>query len=581
MHVSSIEPGSRFTRWFRSQDKAKQISLYFLALIIGVLLTIGGYNLMRILGPATVKLEAIPYGISPQTAVRVGQKAQFPDHPERLAPPTQQELQKAKDFAMAGAWAQASEIYEALLVQHPRLAPALYGATYSLLQLDSLTQERLTSAEAYLTVFEKLSPQNAYTDLIKSLYSERVGQKLEALEQARRARDRTPSLPEARLRLAQLLLAAGQPSQADHEIRTGITLSKGSDSRYYAVLAQIMHQTGELDSCSSVVEYALSKFPTATDLLLLRGHLQEYAGKFEQAEQTYQRILLQSPHHRATLVALATLGEKAPPGEQSGKGQRLSPRDRVQVALDILEPLVLAYPENLPLREALGQALLKGRLFDRARTQFQEIQTQDPDYPDIQLRIQEASAVTLTPYTEQSLSQNLKKSVDSLRHQEKSHSDQTLLGHYLVRYGASPKEFFARYAPSRFVRIDSLTWQERFAQPPLLHQYTVYFDSKGFYGVHVLVKDTSYRQPLRHRGQDLFGKMVQTNGRISGIGTATGLSDCEGLTFEGAIWETRDNFELLVRFESRPAEARMVRLDPRKKPEDPRLCSYLPYINRY
>src|SRR5690554_8180201 len=68
----------------------------------------------------------------------------------------------------------------------------------------------------------------------------------------------------------------------------------------------------------------------------------------------------------------------------------MTPQDKAQVAYEILEPLVSTYPENLPLREALGLAYLKGRLFEKAKQQFQEIAHHDPEYPDIQLRIQES-----------------------------------------------------------------------------------------------------------------------------------------------------------------------------------------------
>lgn len=574
-------PSAKFASWFRSQDRAKQASLYFLAVISGILLAVGGYNLSKILGPATVRVEAIPFGLPPQTPIRVGKPAEFPESRERITPSTLQELRRAKELGIAGAWPRASEVYEAMVLQHPKFAEALFGATYSLLHLDSLPPERLNSAEGYLASLTKAAPKTPHLLVAKSLHADRIGNKLEALELAREARELSPAFAETRLRLAQLLLAAGQPAQADGEIRAGISLSQGEDPRYYATLAHILHLQGELDSCSQVIEYALSKFPSQSDLLLLQGYLLEYAGKFEQAEQCYQRILVLRPSNRDAQVALATLGEKSPPGELSGKGQRLSPRDRAQVAIDILEPLVSSYSENLPLREALGQAYLKARMFDMARLQFTEIKELDPEYPDIQLRLQEATAVNQNVASEQALANNLRQSMDSLRTQDNTRSPETLLGHYLVRYGASVKEFFSKYPVSRFVQLDSLTWQERFVAPPYQHQYTVYFDKKGYYGVHVLLRDTSYRAGQRNPAKDLFGRVLKMNGGISGTGNATGESDCDGTLFEGAIWETRDNFEILALFESSPGQARMMRLDPRMLPESGRLCSYIPFLKRF
>ena len=570
---------ARFARWFRSQDRAQQAALYFLAMITGVLLAVGGYNLSRMLGPATVRVEAIPFGLPPQTPVRIGSGSVLPEYRDRLPPSTQQELKRAADFSAAGSWSQASEVYEALVLQYPKLAPALYGAAYSLLNLDTLPAERMTSAEGYIASLAKVAPKSPHLRVVRSLLADRTGKKLEALELAREAREISPAFADGRLRLGEQLFASGQPAQADTEIRTGISLSGGSNPRYYAMLAQILHSQSELDSCSQVIEYALSKYPSQSDLLLLQGYLLEYAGKFEQAEQCYQRILALRPGYRLAQSALGTLGEKSPPGEQAGKGQRLTPRDRAQVAIDILEPLAAAYPENLPIRDALGQAYLKARLFDQARQQFTDIESQDPEYPDIQLRIQEAQAVDKTSLNEQMLESNLKRTVDSLRAQS-IRSSETLLGHYLVRYGATTKEFFARYAESRFTKIDDNTWQESFVDPPLMHQYTVYFDKGGYYGVHILVRDTSYKAGSRTRVNDLFGRILKLNGSLSGIGNATGESDCDGTVFEGATWETRDNFEVLAAFSGKPGEVRMMRLDPRKLPENARLCDYLHFLRR-
>lgn len=577
MRGPHLSPGNKFLSWFRSQDRARQASLYFLAMIAGVLLAVGGYNLSRMLGPETVRAEAIPFGLPPSTSIAVGTPAVLPENRERLPPSTLQELKRADDLAAAGAWNQASEVYEALVLQHPKYADALFGAAYSLLHLDTLPTERLNSAEGYIASLSKVAKKSPHLLVVRSLYAERTGKNLEAIEQAREAREVSPAFAEARLRLGQLLLAAGQPNQADNEARTGISLSRGSDPRQYALLAQALHQKGELDSCSQVIEYALSKYPSQSTLLLLQGYLLEYAGNFEQAEQYYQRILALRPSDRAALEAMGSLGEKSPPGEQAGKGQRLSPRDRAQVAIDILEPLVSNYPENLPLREALGQAYLKARLFDMARAQFSEIQDLDPEYPDIQLRLQEASAVSLNLVAEEELTVNLKRSMDSLRQKETEHSPETLLGHYLVRYGAPPKEFFARYPESRFTRLDSMVYQERFIIAPYLHQYTVYFDRKGYYGVHVLVRDTSW-----HSGSsDLLGRILKQNSGISGIGAPTGQSVCDGVAFDGATWESRDNFEILARFEKKPAEVRMMRLDPSHLSSETKLCSYMPYLRRH
>jgi hypothetical protein len=164
------------------------------------------------------------------------------------------------------------------------------------------------------------------------------------------------------------------------------------------------------------------------------------------------------------------------------------------------------------LREALGLAYLKGRSFDKAKQQFQEIQTKDPEYPEIQLRLQEASVTSLREENDGALTESLNRVMDSIRTTMPSskHDFSTMLGHYLVRYGASPEEFFTQYAVTNFKEIEKNTWQESFFESPYLHQYTVLFDKKNqFYGVHVLVVDSSGNSNHLGSAPDIYNRLLK------------------------------------------------------------------------
>jgi tetratricopeptide (TPR) repeat protein len=333
------------------------------------------------------------------------------------------------------------------------------------------------------------------------------------------------------------------------------------------------------------VEFALSQYPVNAKLLLLQGYLNEYRGHFDAAEQIYQRILAFRPDDVDARNAAATLGEKSPPGP--GAGIVLSPQDRAQTACDILEPLVEKYPENLPLREALGRAYMKGRQFDRARTQFQEIQKADPEYPDIQQRIQETNITRPAPITKNDgLTANLNRAVDSLRESmapSSTHDFTTMLGHYVVRYGATPREFFKKYSIGNFRPVANNVWQETFYIAPYMHTYTVVFDSLNhFREVHVVVYDSSSTSNHLGIAPEIFTRLLKQNSRISGIGNSTGETDCgDGLVLDAAVWETQDNFEMLARVVGKPAEVRMVRFDKSALPPGLKLCDYSKYLNQY
>jgi len=317
----------------------------------------------------------------------------------------------------------------------------------------------------------------------------------------------------------------------------------------------------------------------------LQGYMDEYQGHFDSAEKVYQRILAFMPDYAPAREAASTLGEKSPPGP--GNGVVLSPQDRAQTALDILEPMVERYPENLPLKEALGRAYLKGRQFDRARTQFQEIQKIDPEYPDIQQRIQESNITRPAPINKNDgLTANLNRAVDSLRESlapSAVHDFSTMLGHYVVRYGATPKEFFKKYAISNFRPVANNVWQESFYMAPYKHTYTVVFDSLNhFREVHVVVYDSSSSSNHFGIAPEVYTRFLKQNSRISGIGNSTGETDCgDGLIIDAAVWETQDNFEMLARVVGKPAEVRMVRFDKTALPPGLKLCDYTKYLNQY
>ena len=319
---------------------------------------------------------------------------------------------------------------------------------------------------------------------------------------------------------------------------------------------------------------------------MLRGYLAEYNGKFDVAEKTYQRIIAFRPDFESARRAMATIGEKVAPGKDGYAG---SARDRAQVACDILIPLTERYPENLPLREALGLAYLKNHSFDLARREFNYILKNDPDYPDIKVRLNEVDQARKMAIDEfnNGLTENLNRAVDSLRESklpELKHDFSTKLGHYLVRYGASSQEFFKKYSLANFKQVKRFVWQESFYESPYKHTYTVVFDDANrFKEVHVLVYDSSSTSNHLGVAPEIFSRLLKQNSRISGISNNTGETDCgNGVIMDAAVWETRDNFEILARIVGKPAEVRMVRLDRNTIPASGmKLCDYLPLLMEF
>ena len=228
-------------------------------------------------------------------------------------------------------------------------------------------------------------------------------------------------------------------------------------------------------------------------------------------------------------------------------------------------------------------------MFDRARREFNYIVKNDPEYPDIKVRLSEveqARRVVIEEFNN-GLTANLTRAVDSLRETmapEQKHDFSTKLGHYLVRYGAPSQEFFKKYSMTNFKQVRRFVWQESFFESPYQHTYTVVFDSLNrFREVHVSVYDSSSTSNHLGVAPEIFTRLVKQNTRISGIGNNTGETVCrDDLVMDAVVWETRDNFEILARIVGKPAEVRMVRLDHSSlPPSGMKLCDYLPLLMEF
>jgi tetratricopeptide (TPR) repeat protein len=567
-----------------SSSAPRTAAYLFLIIFFGALLAYGGYKLYNKYGPSKTVVDEVPFGLEAGTALLNGDAPNFKAAVEKLPVQAQAEFRRAGELSRSGAAKAAYEIYDALVLLYPNVDAAVWGEVNTLFSMDSVTEAMRDRADLLIGRLMTRYSNTGISFYLDSRKSLLAGNMNVALELAKMASNRSPSIYEIRLWYAELLLKNSNTKDAALECRTAISLSSGDSQRAFELLAKVYHDAGDLDSAALVVDYALTQFPLSSELLLLRGYLAEYKGKFDAAEKTYQRIIAFRPDYEKARRAIATIGEKIPPGKGGVVGS--SSRERAQVACDILVPLVERYPENLPLREALGLAYLKNHMFDLSRREFNYILKNDPDYPDIKMRISEVEQsrrVAIEEYNN-GLTANLNRAVDSLRESmapSLKHDFSTKLGHYLVRYGASSQEFFKKYSLSNFKQVKRFVWQESFYEPPYQHTYTVVFDSLNrFREVHVAVFDSASNSNHLGVAPEIFSRLSKQNSRISGIGNNTGETICDdGVVMDAVVWETRDNFEILARIVGKPAEVRMVRLDRSTlPPTGMKLCDYLPLL---
>jgi tetratricopeptide (TPR) repeat protein len=543
--------------------------------IIAALAFLFVISVWLVLSDRAMSVSAVPFGLPAGTRIPIQEKADFPSMPAGA----EAELRKANDLRMAGALPAAQANYETILLRYPNLPAALFGAAYSILAEDTASAERITKARNLIEGLAQQMPGSVWIQLLLIFIKEQEGNPNYALDMAAKLAARSPAFSEARLKYANLLLKTEQASKAADEARAAISISAGADARAYVSLAFALHNMGKIEECSELVNYALPRFPSQTDLLLLHGYLSEYSRDFDNAQSAYKKILALKPGDANATTAMITLGEKRMP--ETGVATTISLKDQAREAAKVIIPLIEEYPENLPLREALGRIYLKSRMLKEARTQFSEIYAQDFEYPNIRKLLDESSEEQQKIFTPPPLPLNSKKLADSLaktfaalRESEKSDYDES--GRYLVHYGATFKEFFSKYSVTRFDKIDERTFNERYNIEASTYDNTVFFDSNNqFYATRSIITGSVEDLTSYDYIPDLFGHFLRKESGILGEGTAVGITECSGDRWSGVIWASRDNFEILMQNYRNTRKVFILRLYAKRFSDTGNLCSYV------
>ncbi|MCL2282551.1 MAG: hypothetical protein FWC26_04465 [Fibromonadales bacterium] len=525
----------------------------------------------------SMTVSAVPFGLQAGTKIPIGEKAKFPS----VSSSAEADLRRANDLRTAGAFQAAQENYEIILLKYPNLPAALFGKAYSMIAEDSISSEKNAEAKGLIENLALQMPGSVWVQLLLTFVKEQDGNLNSALDMAAELAAKSPAFSEARLRHANLLFKSGQPAKAVEEAKTAISISAGADARAYVSLAFALHKMGSLEECSELIKYALPRFPSQTGLLLLNGYLNEYSRDFDKAQNDYKKILALKPDDINALNALATLGEKIPPAAGlatvSAGGVSVL-RDQAKETAKTLLPLIEEYPENLPLREALGKVYLKARMMKEARQQFSEIYAQDFEYPNIKKLIDESNdeqpkfAVAAQQQSNKNLADSLVKTFAALRGMEILDNDE--LGRYYVYYGASFKEFFSKYSVSRFKRLGDKDFFETYKINSFIYENTIFFDSnKKFYAVRTVVTNSSDINSNDYI-HDLFRHFLKKGVGVLGEGIAVETTKCYDENWDGFIWSSRDNFEILLQRTKDPRTIFIIKLHAARFPDTGNLCSY-------
>ena len=244
----------------QSSATARKAAYWFLAVCCGALLALGGFRVYEEFGPSKVSVEAVPFGLSSAGSVARGDSPDLNAGISGLPVQTQAELRRAVELSHGGNYQAAIEIFEAIVMIYPDVLKVQWEELNTLFEKDSLSDREEYRLKQFVELLKARYP-GGVAMYIESRQAARASNMSLALQLAQVAAEKAPALYEARLWFARLLLKEGRLAQAAAECRTAISLSAGADPRAYEIMAKLYHDQGLLDSCSAVVEYALTQFP--------------------------------------------------------------------------------------------------------------------------------------------------------------------------------------------------------------------------------------------------------------------------------------------------------------------------------
>ncbi len=565
----------------------------FLFAVVAALVGLGGYQAYKLLDSQTEKPEYVPFGLDIGTELETGKNYSVPKELPKLKLSDQKLYKQAIQYHEMKGVKSSKKIFDGLLKKYPEEFALYYYATKNILAHRELSKTLLDDVRVYIKQAKALDPDHPALYYLTGKYNLVMNNSDNARKAFEKSIELSPVYPLPYFELAVIELQTEKYESALNYIKHSITLEKESLEKHYSMLAHVYHNMAELDTCFRVVNYSLDLFSYNKGLLYLKGLLLEYDGDVEEAKEVYAKILSFSPENKEAKRALTTIGQKIPPLKKRKKNNK----DEMIDAVALLDSLVKDKPKNAWLRYALGVAYLQSGKKDKAESLFDKARRLEPTLASLNsegklFTVQIPNKKNVDPKPIDPVKQEKKKKIDkqakemlgkqieqkiaNLATQNKQ--GKVELGQYLVKWGSSEKEFFAKYPKDQFKLLRKGVYRETFYVDDILHEHVVRFDQKGFWGVHVYLTDTTktYR--------DLLGTTVRLNSRISGNGVHKGQKKCPGYkAFESVSWtKTKDNYELITQFSGKTWQVRMIRLSPDRLTRKPiNVCEVVPRLVEY
>tara|TARA_B110000483_G_scaffold240656_1_gene321748 strand:- start:1110 stop:2900 length:1791 start_codon:yes stop_codon:yes gene_type:complete len=575
------------------QIKKRLYSKLFLGFVLIGLLGLGLLKLKEMVYQPSFVPEYFPFGLEMEESVSIGDAADLESDDVKDLGEDKQAYKHAlllyKTGDSDGAWA----ILDTLIEKRPEHTHLL-----ALLAQSALASKQMP--EVLLDIRRKIhhylkSNQHPSVSLQRALIDEQIENSQDARQVIHKIIKSSPQFSQAHFELARLEIMSDDYILARRSLQHSISLDPRTRETSYVMLGQLFHQQGYLDSLDQLLQYTLKVYPYNSDLNLYKGYLHEYRAELEEANRLYKRMQQLHPEDDRYIEAIETIGHKEPPISQSPNQNE----PLLSIGIKALESLQANDPDNAGLAFAYYKLLILSAtpdFLEKARAFHTENLNRFKNDPRWNLNKKTTTDETENPLDfvpknnfdtsqvsnevpesqisyDDTLLAKLQYDSDTTNKNHKRHWD--LMGHYLIDWGSQISGLKSKYPETAFKRLkdnDKISvLQENYIQDKIRYDYTLIYRENTLAEILMLV------QKDKGNNSDLLGEVLHRLVGVSGKPSKVRQEYCSGFKkFKAYHWSSQDNFEILIQFEGRSRQVRLLRVNPDLVPSPSTICTLLP-----
>jgi len=496
-----------------------------------------------------VKPSHVPFGFPSDTTLFVGRSTDLPGGASGASAADRSLLERGIELRRTGQTERALEIFEELSRRNPRLIESVVYA--AMIHLDAATKTDSVAADTLLSKGLARDPGHPWLLLLHSRELEARGKRKDAHEALETALDFAPTFRPAMEQLARLEMKLGNHLRAQRLAQLSISIGSGRDTLPYDLVAEALFAREKDDSARECLRVGLEHYPNQPRYFWIRGLLAEAKGDTASARRDYETARASGRIPEAE-EALRTLGLKPlHGGERMGGAFTGTQSSEVTFALELLQPLVRAYPNSAPLQYALGRAWQQKGYLAQADDSYHKALSLDSTIPGLvewtrENRRQLEEKAKVFSQANAAPGEGASLSVDDHWYD---------LGHYKFPWSTTKSSFLSQFPAGRFEKPTPTTLFEARTMWGIEHRQLLRFDSTGLWAIRITLVDGG------KSSVDLLEEGIRLNALQAGSGNFEDPKMCGELgQIETVWWETADTYELMVQPKKTPKRLGLIRM---------------------